>query len=1451
MRLKVNGGMRSVFALTLVLGANACGSTNSGGLFIPNPVDAGLDAAIADDGGIDSNPHAPDAAATDTDTAATDTESTSESSTHSASTDTTASSESSSDIGDGSGTTSDISDPSSETGETSTAATVSVGPTSAPSWDTTGETEIPTSDQPSTDTLGDTATGVIATSDSTRLIDTSDTTVASDTAATETAVTDTMVSNTAATDTAATDLPTDVGSSDPTPTDTSATDPTTSAPSSDTGGGGVTTDTDSSSATTDTSAPPGTSDATSSATSDSTSLSSDSSGPIGPVPPTCVISVPSKTLLNGVPAPTGDRVNSPSAPFKTSVTVTTDAPNGSNVILSTGSGSSLLTQASGGSAVFPAVELDPDADYTLLATCQGALTSQSDPVVISVDTHGPTLGAGLSPLPGHHYSPADDENTGTPGVLDFSVCIPVTSEDAIDIGLQNVCIWTGAAGPFCAAAQSDAIAPGTDGVCIPVQCPGSAPFNIDVQVSDEAGNPTATAINGVTCASQTPTVQIISLTDNRTAPSDVGLRLLAAANTNPASILKDADSQTSGAQHAVVACTNATIGSVASLEVGLQSGAITQRTTANVQTDTNNLCPTGLGGIINFSTITLDNSTVASGALQAYTVVRVQVTDSSTEVGTSPDVYIWVDPTLPVVQVLLPTRLCEDGILASTGSDVVASMNMRSGGVYPVNAQLLRKSDSTVLGTYTFSGSNDFVDVTFPLGTNTFQATALEASGNLGILGTCDVRVADLPEITWDNPLVSTTALVSAGVVQPNAIEDEDEVTLGWQGTLQVVITPPQAESLDGMQVQFRINDVDYGNPIDLNDSHGSDVTVSLPVDILDGNVDISAVVLGAADDVVSTLMNLLVDTAPPEAATGLQVTVQDRRETAMQLSWTPPVGGVEGYHVAYVGIDAGDVTTVIDESNFDSITQAPDVDGAATSTVLHDLMIEQRYLFAIRPFDTSGNVGPVLATSSPTRSQFSTFVLAPPAGAVPGTQWGFSVDASTDLNADGTADMVVGQKFGDRVVIYLGQSNGTYSSQPDVIIDGPPDAQFGASVAVVGNIIGDSREDIVVAAPSDATDGTFGRVYVIAGRAWSSDYIDLSDGSNPSGSIIAFPSSLAVSDQVTRLGDFDGDGDFDFGIHAYAYDAGGFCDPDTTTNCAGAFILIKGLADSSLFPSLVTVPDDTDMFEAYLPSSLPFYGADWLLGITDLIGSRSGVLAAEYQAGAQRILTRNSGIPAGFDAQTLSYGGPQFSGNTLTYDTEIGSYPAALVGDDTVAIALTGARNGLRASPGIVDLYTLASSGTFTAPYKTLQAGGSTNNFGQILIGNRYSGRPSSYSLPFFGRNGEAPSMILGGGTYQGKVSKLFMLGAGTLATLSAMPGTQELTDNSDVEYLLSDVPGINPDWIDALNSPSADADWHGGIGFPIRDMNGDGFADIGITEWEAGSGLPVDYTGGMVILY
>lgn len=661
----------------------------------------------------------------------------------------------------------------------------------------------------------------------------------------------------------------------------------------------------------------------------------------------------------------------------------------------------------------------------------------------------------------------------------------------------------------------------------------------------------------------------------------------------------------------------------------------------------------------------------------------------------------------------------------------------------------------------------------------------------------------------------SVTAVASA--TDPN----DDTLTYAWSiadgpagATLQATTSSAIFSGLEG----------DYTLALEVDDGHGGTKSLEFPVHVSDAECG--------------------PDVTPPAPISGLSATIESRRETSIRLAWTPPSEIVAGYQVAYLELESSSEDT-ISEDNFDDLPRVADVLGGASGVLLHDLTIEREYAFAVRPFDAAGNLGPVVATAEPIAARFQSLVLAPPDAAPPGTLWAYSVDASTDLNSDGRADLVVGQKYGDRVYVYLAQSGGTYPAEPTVTVVGPPDSGFGASVAVIGNVVGDAHEDIAIAAPTDGP--VLGRIYVVSITDFTEDTVDLSHGSNPTGSIIDFPTTSPYPSHVVRLGDFDGDGDLDFGIHAVGYGAGGACDPETLENCDGALIVIKGTATPASFPSVVTVPDDTALFEAYVPSSLGFYGDDWLLGITDVVGGRSGVLAAEYQAGVQRLITRNSGTGAGFSAQLLDYGPPEFADDELVYDTEIGSYPAALAGANLLALQLTNARDGLGTTPGIVDVYTLSSTNTFGAPYRTFKASGETNNFGQVLVGNRHSGRPASYDLPFFGRDAQAPALIMGGRYYANKLPKLFMLRAETIAGLPQDLAGQELTDAADVEYLLGDVPGVNTAWTDALGMPSADADWHGGLGFAIHDMNGDGFTDLGVAEWEE----EATYTGGIIVLY
>lgn len=1173
-------------------------------------------------------------------------------------------------------------------------------------------------------------------------------------------------------------------------------------------------------------------------------------GGVGPVPTSCVITTPNKSVLNGLVHPDGDRVNAPNAPFKTEVVVTTNAPDGAQVVLSMGPGPSLLVLASGGTATFPAVELEPDGQYTLTATCHGLVPVQSEPVVVTVDTTGPQIGTGISPAAGQHYSPGDDEDPSTPEILDFSVCVPVASSDALGTTADNVCVWTGAAGPFCGRAVEDGVDSGVDGVCIPVTCPGSAPFNVDVRVTDEAGNFTTALVGGVTCASRTPTVELLSLVDNRGTPNDVGIRLLAANNTNPNSVLKDSDASEPGAQHAVIACTNAYLNSSAELFVGLEGQTLSTKTTATVVADINDECPSGLSGIVRFPVVTLDESQVEEGVLQEYTVVRVTVTEESTEMGTSPDVHVWVDSTLPDVTLESPLDLCDDIPFTTDDDELARTVALRSDSAYPIEAVLVRKSDDTVIHEHSFVDSSDSHTFVIPLGHYALRATAVETSGNVGQLPACDIQVADLPLVTWVNPLSTTEVLGGAGVVRANLIADGDSNTSGWQGTLRVSIAPPTMATLEGTEVQFQVGGADYGTAEELEDSSGEPVIVELPVSVDDGTeVKIGVIVTHPFGDVVSEL-TVVVDTTPPGAPSAVSATVSDRRETSMQVSWDAVEDAV-GYEVVYLATGRQGAPAAIDDSSFDSLPVAAEGGVAGTSVTVRNLTIEQPYTFGVRPFDAGGNKGPI-TVSTPVTATFNKHLLLPPAGIAPGSQWGFTVDGSADLNGDGASDLVVGQKFGDRVYIYLGQAGGVFPSVPNVEIIGPPDSGFGTSVAVVGDVVGGVGEDIAIAAPYDGE--VLGRVYLVAGGNWPQvgeplQVIDLSDGtSNAEGSTIEFPSTTPLPMHVARLGDFDGDGAFDFAIHANGYGPTGPCDDLSGENCDGALIVIRGTLNPADFPATVTVPDDTERFLVSFPSPNLFYGYDWLLGITDLHGARSGVLAAEYQEGAQRLLAYDGDSSSIIVQGEFGYGPPAFDGNgDLTFDTEIGSYPAALVGSDLVAIQLTGARDGQRQTPGVVDLYRLNNGNPFDDPSNwvtSFRRGGDNNNFGQILVGNRFGGRPANYSKRFFGTEDGAPYLIMGGGRYQDALPKLFMLRGETLANAPAASiDGFEILGWADVELPLSSIPEAASHW-------PTPADWSGGLGFGVHDMNGDGYADVAISEW-ADDFLPLDYQGGIVVLY
>ena len=163
---------------------------------------------------------------------------------------------------------------------------------------------------------------------------------------------------------------------------------------------------------------------------------------------------------------------------------------------------------------------------------------------------------------------------------------------------------------------------------------------------------------------------------------------------------------------------------------------------------------------------------------------------------------------------------------------------------------------------------------------------------------------------------------------------------------------------------------------------------------------------------------------------------------------------------------------------------------------------------------------------------------------------FGRSVSAAGDFNADGYPDFLVGGKFlagllqdNGRVEVFLGGPGLSSSSYFDLFGTNLGD-YLGYSMAPAGDYNGDGFDDLVVGAPfNDDVAGNAGKAYIYFGGYDFDQYPDLGIG------------GLAADDQfgyaVTGGGDFNGDGFGDIAVTAIASDAGG-------TN-AGAVSLFLG----------------------------------------------------------------------------------------------------------------------------------------------------------------------------------------------------------------------------------------------------------------------------------------------------
>jgi hypothetical protein len=970
--------------------------------------------------------------------------------------------------------------------------------------------------------------------------------------------------------------------------------------------------------------------------------------------------------------------------------------------------------------------------------------------------------------------------------------------------------------------------------CVDVACPGDAPFNITVTLTDRAGNPHATVLSNITCSSSTPTVQIVTPVTDAPTFTDPSRHLLAAS---AAQAFVDKNGAVPGAQTDVVACTSragtATLFAGHTGDPSLTQIAAAVTTSAATVTDG---CPNGLGFVARFSSVTLPESVeTATGALATATELRVDVTDASSSTGQSAPLDLWVDSVAPTIALATPANLCGSfhQAFATYDTSLVFTTDTPN-----VTATITNGSATDTLTSPTFSsGTATFSTVSFPVGQSNLAAVAKDPAGNSTAMQppTCAVTVGMAPVILFTSPL-STNELCPSSPTNPaNCIDDLDPVTNGWQGAITVQALVNGVPLTTG-NITFTVGNIVLGSaPLDAT-GHATLSNVTL----FDGDVTITAQTDNIPGNGVGVgQLTVVVDLGPPNAPTAPPVTVpvtptiavKNRRETSFTFSWTAPSdtggGTITGYDVRYSR------SPITDDTTFNAATRVPYTGSPAaagsldsidighpssdTDTTNPPLNIETDYYFAVKAVDAAGNVSPMFKPATALRAEFTVKILS-------GTgtdNSGFDLNGSGDVGTSGTngfasdgySDLIVGATAAKHVYAYFGGASGV-STTPSITFTGGFQG-FGRSVAL-GDIDGDKKDDIAISSPND----NGGRVYIYSRKSpkasWNVDPLNptwpttLSDAD--ASYVISTPATVngVISGHgVQPIGDFDGDGNDDLAI---SYSA--------SNSSLGAVIIIKG---GSSFPASLT-PDATNSVLINGTTAGGAFGVA-VVGIGQFYGSKfSTILSTASIAGTSYSFTGLSPMggvttAASADDSTVGSASDRY-GTPIAYLGPLGSSPGA------VALSALG-----NTASGYVELYrgtaaagpfqgTAGGSPTNVIRLRTSQAG---NSFGVVNIGSGIRGKSLATSF-IGGLNDKVPDMLLAQQAETG--NRLYLMNGAYLNTLS---GTVDVSTP-----LTGNIPGVVQ-----INS-KLPGDWSPGytMGTLVVDLDKDGVADFAIGE--AVSGKP-----------
>jgi len=461
----------------------------------------------------------------------------------------------------------------------------------------------------------------------------------------------------------------------------------------------------------------------------------------------CAITGPDLTvmhpMLNGVPvAQGGDRASAAGDPYQAAFEVTTSVADNQIVELTVDDAASptqvttYTASVANGKAEFPGVTLPVDGVYDVAARClaKDGTVGLSGPQQFPVDTTPPDLTV-TEPQGGEFFSPSELTD-GT-----FPVCGSTDSADAagLDPALgprsMNACFAAGGS-PTCFAVPTT----DTSG-CLPVLCPGDAPFDVVVTLGDVAGNVTTTTISNVTCFSTLPSIRIVAPLSDTPPFTDLSKHLL---DSSAPQAFRD-NAAAPGAQTNVVVCANRA-GTIQLFD-GHKGDAMLTAAGAPVGTRTalaSDGCPTGFLFAVTFAGVTLPDSTEAADTtLVAATELRADLVDLSATKNSSPLVDLWVDSVAPILLITAPADICNS---YHQSNDIYTSTETVTSTAPDVDLSLTNNSSTENFDSETFT-SLTFPAVVFTQGETFLQGTVRDAAGNVSLLqpNPCTVTVGPGP----------------------------------------------------------------------------------------------------------------------------------------------------------------------------------------------------------------------------------------------------------------------------------------------------------------------------------------------------------------------------------------------------------------------------------------------------------------------------------------------------------------------------------------------------------------------------------------------------------------------------------------------------------------------------------------------------------------------------------